>query len=64
MDLDQEAQVEQRREERMEIIMELADLKQERDKETNKLRRMSHQTLSRLNFGVLEELYITGEIIN
>ena len=41
----------------MEIIQEIADLERERDKNTNNLRRASHQTLSRFNFGVLEDLF-------
>ena len=52
--MNQEALMEQRRDERIEIVQEIADCKQERDKETNKLWQMSHQTLSRFNFGVLE----------
>ena len=43
---------------RMEIIQELADLEQERDKEVNKLRRKSHQTISIYNFSELEDIYI------
>ena len=57
MDLDQEAQEAQRRQERMEIITELADFKPERDKDRNQLKRMHYQTLSRFNFGVSEELF-------
>ena len=52
--MEQETLMEQRREERIKIIQELVDFERERDKETNKLRRMSCQTLSRFNFGVLE----------
>ena len=50
--MDQEGLESQRREEIIEIIQELADPEYERPKETNKLKRMSHQTLSRFNFGV------------
>ena len=42
----------------MDIDQELTDLKHERDKESNKLRRKYTQTLSRFNFGALEEIYI------
>ena len=52
------AQEEQRRNLRMEIIREIADLERERDKTTNKLRRASHQTLTRFNFRVLEDLFL------
>ena len=41
------AQEEQRRNQRVEIIQEIADLERERDKTTNKLRRASGQTLTR-----------------
>ena len=43
---------------RMEIIQELADLEWERDKEVNKLRRKSRQTISIYNFTELEDIYI------
>ena len=36
----------------------LADLKRERDKQVNKTRRMSHQTITRNTFSGLEEEYI------
>ena len=62
--MNQEALMEQRRDERIEIVQEIADLEQERDKETNKLRRMSRQTLSRFNFGVLEGLYARVRHLN
>ena len=52
------AQEEQRRNQRVEIIREIADLERERDKTTNKLRRASRQTLTRFNFGVLEDLFL------
>ena len=42
----------------MEIIWEIADLERERDKTTNKLRRASHQNLTRFNFRVLEDLFL------
>ena len=51
--LNEEAQMEQRRIQRIKIIQEIADLERERDKGTNKLKRISHQTLTRFNFGVL-----------
>ncbi len=51
-----EAQREQTRIYRVEIIQEIADLERERDKNTNKLKRASRQTLTRFNFGALEAL--------
>ena len=42
----------------MEIIQEIADLEMERDKITNWLRRSCNQTLSKLNFGRMEDLFI------
>ena len=59
-----EAQMEQRRIQRIEIIQEIADLERERDKGTNKLKRISRQTLTRFNFGVLEELYASTMLLN
>ena len=43
---------------RMEVICKLADLEGERDKQVNKKRRKSHQTISRINVSNLEEKYI------
>ena len=48
--LEEDAQRERRRIQQVEIIQEIADLERERDKITNKLRRGSHQTLTRSNF--------------
>ena len=58
------AQEEQRRNLRVEIIWEITDLERERDKTTNKLRRASHQTLTRFNFGVLEDLFLRTAHLN
>ena len=52
--VDQEAIMEQR----MDVIHELTDLERERDKQINKLRRKSRQTISRINFSGLEEDYV------
>ena len=49
--LEEDAQRERRRIQQVEIIQEIADLERERDKNTNKLRRASCQTLTRFNFG-------------
>ena len=46
------------------MVKEITDLEQERDKETNKLKRMTRQTLSRFNFGVLEGLYARVRYLN
>ena len=43
---------------RMEVIHEIVDLERERDKQVNKTRRMSHQTITRNTFSGLEEEYI------
>ena len=53
-----EAEAEQRRVQRMELIQQKADFERERDKCTNRLRRNCNQTLSQLNFGRMEDLYI------
>ena len=58
------AEVEQRRIQRMELILEIADLERERDKSTNRLWRMSNQTLSRWSFGCLEDQFITTTELN
>ena len=42
----------------MEVIREIADLESERDKQVNKIRRMSHQTITRNTFSGLEQEYI------
>ena len=48
----------------MEIILEIIDLERERDKSTNKLRRASCLTLTRFNFGVLEDLFVGTAHLN
>ena len=48
----------------MEIIQEIADIERERDKTTNKLKRASRQTLTRFNFGVLEDLFVRTAHLN
>ncbi len=45
------------KEQRMDVIQELADLERKRDKEANKLRRRARQTILRINFSQLEEGY-------
>ena len=40
----------------MEVIIQIANLERERDRLTNRLRRMCNQSLSRFNFGRMEEL--------
>ena len=62
--LEEDAQREQRRIQRVKIIQEIADLERERDKSTNKLRRASRQTLTRFNFGVLEDLFVRTAHLN
>ena len=42
----------------MDLIRELADLERERDKQVNKTRRMSWQTITSNTFSGLEEEYI------
>ena len=59
-----EAQREQARIYRVEVIQEIADLERERDKTTNKLRRASRQTLTRFNSGVLEDLFLRTAHLN
>ena len=56
--LDEDAQREQIRMHRMEVIQEIADLERERDRTTNRLRRSCNQTLTKFNFGRMEDLYI------
>ena len=52
------AEVEGRRVQRMELILQIADLERERDRCTIRLRRMCNQSLSKFNFGRMEDLYI------
>ena len=49
---------------RMELITPIADLERERDKFTNRLRRLNCQTLTRFNFQGLEDTYITTTNLN
>ena len=56
--LDKNAQREQIRLQRMEVIQEITDLERERDRTTNRLRRSCNQTLTKFNFGRMEDLYI------
>ena len=58
-----EAQME-RRIQRIKIIQEMADIEREREKGTNKLKRIGRQTITRFNFGVLEELYAGTVLLN
>ena len=53
-----EAEAEQRRVQRIELIQQIADLEREQDKCTNRLRINCNQTLSKFNFGRMEDLYI------
>ena len=62
--LEENAQGEQRRIQRVEIIQEIADIERERDKTTNKLKRASHQTLTRFNFGILDDLFVRNAHLN
>ena len=57
-------EAEQRRLQHMELILQIADLERERDKNTNRLRRMNCQTLSRFNFGGLENTFIVTTDLN
>ena len=45
------------KEQKMDVIWELADLERERDNKANKLRRRALQTILRINFSQLEEGY-------
>ena len=45
------------KEQTMDVIQDLADLERERDKEVNKLRRRSRETILRINFSQLGEGY-------
>ena len=58
------AEAEQRRLQRMDLILQIADLERERDKITNRLRRMSCQTLSRFNFEGFENTFIATTDLN
>ena len=56
--LDKNAQREQIRVQRMEVIQEIADLERKRDRATKTLRRISNQSLTKFNFGRMEDIYI------
>ena len=58
------AEAEQRRLQQMELITQIADLERERDKFTNRLRRLNRQTLSRFNFEGLENTFIITTDLN
>ena len=58
------AEAEQRRLQRMELIVQIADLEREQDKYTNRLRRLNRQTLSRFNFEGLENTFIVITDLN
>ena len=45
------------KEQTMDVFQDLADLERERDKEANKLRRRSRQTILRIIFSELEDGY-------
>ena len=57
--LDRDAQREQRRLYRMEVIQEIAEFERERDRNTNRIRGICTQSLTKFNFGRIEEIYIT-----
>ena len=56
--LDRDAQREQRRLHRMEVIQQTADLERERDRTTNRLRRSCNQTHTKFKVGRMEDPYI------
>ena len=58
------AEAEAIRVQQMELITQIADLERERDKFTNRLRRLNCQTLTRFNFQGLEDTYITTTNLN
>ena len=62
--LEEDAQREQRRIQRVEIIQEIPDLERERDKSTSQLKKASCQTLTRFNFGGLEDLFVRTAHLN
>ena len=62
--LEENAQREWTRLQRVEIIQEIADIERERDKTTNKLKKASCQTLTRFNFRVLEDLFVRTAHLN
>ena len=48
----------------MDLITQIADLERERDRFTNRLRRLNRQTLTRFNFEGLEDTFITTTNLN
>ena len=48
----------------MELLTQIANLERERDKFTNRLRRLNCQTLTRFNFEGLENTFITTTNLN
>ena len=48
----------------MDLITQIADLERERDRFTNRLRRLIRQTLTRLNFEGLEDTFISTTNLN
>ena len=61
---EQAAEAEGRRVQQMELILQIADLERDQDRSTNRLRRMSHQTLSTFNIEGLETVYIATTELN
>ena len=51
-------QAEQRIVRHMELILQIADLEQDRDRSTNCLRRFCNQSITRFNFTRMEDSYI------
>ena len=48
----------------MDLITQIADLEKERDRFTNRLRRLNRQTLTRFNFEGLEDTFISTTNLN
>ena len=55
---------ERRRIQRDHVIQEISDLERDRDKNTNKLRRVCRQQLTRFNFAALEDIFVTTAELN
>ena len=58
------AEAEAIRLQRMDLITQIADLEKERDRFTNRLRRLNRQTLTRFNFEGLEDTFISTTNLN
>ena len=58
------AEAEAIRLQRMDLITQVADLERERDRFTNRLRRLNRQTLTRFNFEGLEDTFISTTNLN